>query len=297
MFALLLASAAVAPAAQVQLAHVEAAVQRYRDFEVAKREGWKAFGGDEPLMGQHWYHPKGPDYQSSAARLDFARPSNLMYTEIGGRIVLTGVSFNVRLAPGERLPQGFAGSADTWHVHDFEKAIAAATETRPLLRWLAQSWIDANYRNKGDDRGRVAMVHAWVTLPNPDGVFADHNRTVPYLKLGLPAAWASGASKEAARGLHLATVRGCADTVDGAIWIADTGRAKAKALRQACAEAAAHVREGLATRDPRQVNAMAEHGWAIFTQARDRLLTPEQKARIAALTEHGAEASAHAHHH
>ena len=297
MFALLLATAAIPPAAQAQLAQVQAAVERYRDFEAAKADGWKPFGGDEPLMGQHWFHPRGPDYQSADARIDFARPSNLMYTDIGGQKVLTGVSFNVRLGPGERLPAGFAGIADRWHVHDFERAIAAATETRPLLRWLAQSWIDANYRNKGDDRGRVAMVHAWVTLPNPDGVFADHNRTLPYLKLGLPVGWAANASIDAARGLHLATAKGCADTVGGAIWIADTGRAKARALRRACADAAAHVRLGLASREPRQVNAMAEHGWAMFTSARDQILTSAQKARIAALTEHGADAAAHAHHH
>jgi hypothetical protein len=297
MFALLLASAAVPHAAQAQLNQVRAAVERYRDFDAAKAEGWKPFGGDEPLMGQHWFHPKGPDYVSPYARLDFARPSNLMYTEIDGRMVLTGVSFNVRLAPGERLPEGFAGAADRWHVHDFERAIAAATETRPLLRWLAQGWIDANYRQKGDDRGRVAMVHAWVTLLNPDGNFADHNRVLPYLKLGLPVGWARGASESAARGLHLATSKGCADTVDGAIWIADTGRAKAKALRQACTEAAAHVREGLALSDPARINAMAEHGWASFASARDTLLTAEQKARIAALSEHGpADAQAHAHH-
>lgn len=296
MFGLLLAAAAVPPAAQAQLEEVAASVQHYQDIEAAKAEGWKPFGGDEPLMGQHWYHPEGPDYASPNARLDFARPSNLMYTEIGGRMVLTGVSFNVRLAPGERMPEGFAGRADSWHVHDFEKAIAAATETRPLLRWLAQGWIDANYRAKGDDRGRIAMVHAWVTLPNPDGVFADHNRTLPYLKLGLPARWSDGASASAARGLHLATPKGCADVLDGAIWIADTGRARAKQLRSACAEAAAHVREGLASKDKARVNTMAEHGWAMFSAARDRILTPEQKARIAAMTEHGPEASGHAHH-
>lgn len=297
MFGVLLAAAALPSAAQAQLEQVAASVRRYQDFEAAKAEGWKPFGGDEPLMGQHWYHPNGPDYQSTAARLDFTRPSNLMYAQIGGRMVLTGVSFNVRLAPDEKLPRGFAGEADRWHVHDFEKAVAAATETRPVLRWFAQGWLDASYRNKGDNRGRVAMVHAWVTLPNPDGVFADHNRTVPYLKLGLPVSWASGASIEAARGLHLATAKGCADTVDGPIWIADTGRAKAKALRPACAEAAAHVRQGLATRDAALVNAMAEHGWTMFRSARDLILTPEQKGRIAALTEHGADASAHAHHH
>jgi len=31
----------------------------------------------------------------------------------------------------------------------------------------------------GDNRGRVATVHAGVTLPNPDGIFADTNRTAP----------------------------------------------------------------------------------------------------------------------
>lgn len=288
------------PAATKTQIHAAAdAVRRYQDIAVAKRDGWKPFGGDEPLMGQHWVREKGPDYVSSTPRIDFAQPSNLMYAEIGGRMVLTGVAFTVRLGPGEALPDGFAGSADKWHVHDFEAAIAAATETRPVLRWLANSWIDRNYRQKGDNRGRVAMVHAWVTLPNPDGIFADHNRTLPYLKLGLPTAWAEGASLQAARGLNLATSKGCADQLDGAIWIADTGPVKARQLRQACAQAAAHVREGLAARDKQRVNAMGEHGWAMFETARDRLLSPAQKARIAALTEHGphGESGSHAHHH
>lgn len=290
---------ALPAATKAQIHAVADAVQRYRDIAVAKREGWKPFGGDEPLMGQHWVQENGPDYVSSRPDLDFTRPSNLMYTEIDGRMVLTGVAFTVRLGPGERLPEGFAGAADTWHVHDFEAAIAAATETRPLLRWLANSWIDSNYRSKGDNRGRVAMVHSWVTLPNPDGVFADYNRTLPYLKLGLPVAWAQGASMNAARGLNLATPKGCADALDGAIWIADVGRARAKQLRQACTEAAAHVREGLASRDKGRVNTMGEHGWAMFEEARDRLMTPAQKARVAALTEHGphTKSGGHAHHH
>jgi hypothetical protein len=32
---------------------------------------------------------------------------------------------------------------------------------------------------------------------------------------------------------------------------------------------------------------MAEHGWAMFSADWERSLTPEQQARIAAITEHG----------
>lgn len=184
------------------------------------------------------------------------------------------------------MPEGFAGAADTWHVHDFRDGVVAALRDRPVLRWLARGWLDDRLAERGG-RPRLAMVHVWVTLPNPDGPFAHHNRTLPYLKLGLPVAWSDGASLAAAKGLHLATENGCGDTMDGAFWLANVGGGVQRELRAACAAAAAHVRQGLATRDPAQVNRMAEHGWAMFDAAWQRLLTPDQKARIAAITEHG----------
>lgn len=271
---------------KAQIHEVADAVHRYRDFSVLEREGWTRFGGDTPLMGEHWSNPRGPDYVHGD-QIDFSRPSNLMYTTIDGERVLTGVAFIVRLGDDEPVPEGFFGEADRWHVHDFEIALEAALRDRPFLRWLANGWIDQNYRNKGDNRARLAMVHAWVTIPNPDGVFADHNRALPYLKLGLPAEWANGASMEAARGLDLATPNGCAEAVDGPVWIAHTGAAVADRLRAACRAAADHVREGLSSGDPGRINAMGEHGWAMFQAAWNRELTDEQKSRIAALTEHG----------
>jgi hypothetical protein len=274
---------------QAQLAALNAAVARYRDFEVAKREGWKKFGGDGPLMGEHWYLPKergGLDYVGRQP-IDVRRPSNLMYTTIGGKRVLTGVTFNVRIAPGQPVPEGFAGASDVWHVHDFEQAVGAALKDRPVLRWMAQNWLLGPMRAKGDDHTRLAMIHVWVGVPNPDGPFADKNRLLPYLKLGLPTAFASGASMDAAKGLHLATPQGCSESIDGGAWIANIGAGTKRELHRACAAAAAHVREGLASRDPRHVNAMGEHGWHAFDASWQRLLTPEQKARIAAITEHG----------
>lgn len=284
------AGGAMTAAMRAQLDELAAAVRRYGDIELARREGWKPFGGDEPLMGQHWYNPAGPDYVGHDVRLDFNRPSLLMYSEVGGRMVLTGVAYTVRLRSGEAPPEGFAGTADRWHVHDFAKAVAAATETRPLLRWLANMWLDANYRRHGDDRARVSMVHAWVTLPNPDGVFADFNRTLPYLKLGLPVEWSRGASVEAARGLDLATRNGCAEVADGRLWIAAASDGQKRAIRAACDQEAAAVRGALG-QGPAAANAAGEMAWWRFDALWTRMLTPEQRDRVAAMGEHGPHAT------
>ena len=287
-------SVAARPASlDAQMATLKQAIARYADFEVARKEGWKKFGGtrggEGPLMGEHWFLPPkrgGPDYQHGQA-IDFGRPSNLIYAEINGRRELIGVTFNVRLAEGEPVPEGFAGSGDKWHVHDFPKAIAAATETRPLLRWFVSGFAGRAFNKDGVERGRVAMIHVWPTLPNPDGPFADKHRLLPYLKLGLPAAHAEGASLRAAKGLHLATPRGCADTIDGALWIAAAPKETSRRLHATCAVAAAHVKQGLASGRKDEINRKAEHGWAMFATAWARELTPRQQARIAALTEHG----------
>ena len=276
-----------------QLAALRSGIARYADFEVARREGWKKFGGmrsgEGPLMGEHWLLPKergGVDYQHGQP-IDFSRPSNLIYAEIGGRRQLIGVTFNVRLADGEQVPEGFAGSADKWHVHDFPRAIAAATETRPFVRWLADTFAPDEFTRPGTGRGRVAMIHVWPTLPNPDGPFADKHRLLPYLKLRLPAEYADGASVQAAKGLHLATQRGCADTIDGALWIAAAPKDTSKRLHASCAAAAEHVKQGLASGRKDEINRMAEHSWAMFASAWSKALTPQQQARIAAITEHG----------
>lgn len=266
------------------------AIEPYRDFAVAEREGWKKFGGDEPLMGEHWYHPKGPDYAGSNVRLDFNRPSNLMYTVIDGRRVLTGVTFNVRLRDGEAMPEGFAGRADRWHAHDMLRAIEAALKDRPVLRWLASGWIDANYRSKGDDRGRLAMVHVWLGIDNPDGVFADHNRVVPYLKLGLPVAHARGASMAAAHGLDMATPGGCRELIDGRLWIANAPSSMARALHATCKVEADRMRAALSL-PPARLNAVAEGAAKRWEAAWAAALTPQQRARIAAMSEHGSHKS------
>lgn len=63
-----------------QLNAARAATERYRDFENARRDGYKLFGKEGPLMGEHWYRAdivKQP--------LDLARPSTLQYARVNGR--------------------------------------------------------------------------------------------------------------------------------------------------------------------------------------------------------------------
>ena len=58
-------------------------------------------------------------------------------------------------------------------------------------------------------------------------------------------------------------------------------------LHAACRAAADHVRLGLRSGRKAEVNATAEHGWAMFDAEWNRHLTPQQRERIAAITEHG----------
>ncbi|MGB3166321.1 MAG: hypothetical protein WBA68_06030 [Alteraurantiacibacter sp.] len=269
-----------------QVAEVREAVQRYRDFRVAEREGWRPFGDDEPLMGKHYYNEAAPDYVHGDP-IDFSRPNNLMYTEIGGEMVLTGVAFVVRLGDGEPVPEGFAGQADRWHVHNFVRTIEAATEERPVIRWIANRWLDANYRNRGDTRGRLAMTHAWVTLDNPDGLFSGYNRTLPYLKLGLPKSYWQGASVEAARGLNLATVGGC-EALNGTLWIADADGDQKRRIDEACEAGAANVRGALG-QGKAAVNRAGMRAWMDYDRTWQETLAPVQRARIAEMSEHGSD--------
>lgn len=277
------------PAARRQIAQVRRGIARYRDIEVAKREGWKAFGADEPLMGQHWSPPEDfdLDYQGSNPPLDFARPNNLMYTEIDGEMVLTGAAFVVRLGPGEALPSGFAGSADKWHVHDFQAAWQAATEKRPILRWIGNWWLENNWL--ADGRARAAMVHVWASLPNPDGPFADHNRILPLLKHGIDAGYARSLSLDAARGLDLAAKDGCDNAYGGRLWIADVSRRTKRTIMRTCKAEAKKIAASLEghRNHPEHLFGDAAQSYARVQAVFERELTPEQQRRIAMMSEHG----------
>ncbi|HEX5727738.1 MAG TPA: hypothetical protein VFX98_19865, partial [Longimicrobiaceae bacterium] len=167
------------PELHAQLEEVRRATERYRDHAAAVRDGYRRFGQEAPLAGEHWYRP-----DLVGIPFDLRRPSTLMYATVGGRRELVGVAYTVYRVDGEPLPEGFSGGADTWHVHDVRRLALALSEDRPFLRWLVERRMD---RGKLGHEGRplLTMVHAWVWSDNPDGVFAHHNRALPYLRAGL----------------------------------------------------------------------------------------------------------------
>ncbi|HEX8246504.1 MAG TPA: hypothetical protein VF541_23570, partial [Longimicrobium sp.] len=121
---------------RAQVEAVRAATARYRDHAAAVRDGYRRFGQEGPLMGEHWYRP-----DLVPRPLDLAHPSTLQYASIGGRKVLVGVAYTVYRRPGDPVPAGFAGGQDHWHTHDVAHLADVATEDRPLLHGIVERRI------------------------------------------------------------------------------------------------------------------------------------------------------------
>ena len=263
---------------RAQIAAVRAATERYRDFENARTDGYKLFGKEGPLMGEHWYRAdivKQP--------LDLERPSTLQYATINGRRELVGVAYTVYNRPGDPLPEGFAGQDDTWHVHDVDKIARVITEDRPFLRWLVDRRIASGKSGAGDGRTHLTMLHAWVWSDNPDGVFALEHKALPYLRAGLPSRLAHEADAFAPYGVTLLDERGCDWELGRIKWLAKPSREQQRKLASACASATNLVRNAEVSR----LNDAASRAWREYLVVRDAALTAEQKEKLGATIEHG----------
>ena len=272
-----------------QIEAVRAATARYRDHAAATADGYRRFGKEGALMGEHWYHP---DFVRLP--LDLSRPSTLQYATLDGKRVLVGVAYTLYQRPGEPLPEGFAGEEDRWHSHDVVKIARTVTEERPLLRWLAERRIRSGKAGAGQGRTRLTMVHAWVWLDNPEGVFAQEHTALPYLRAGLPAGSAEPGNVDAARGVALLDPSTCGQEVRRVRVLARPGRGVEREVRRACEAAAGEVRRVRASGAGREeLNEAAARAWTGFVEDRDAVLTPEQRARLEVAVEH--EMAGHAH--
>lgn len=258
--------------AEVEL--VRRATERYQDIGVARREGYRLFGMEGPLTGEHWYLP-----DAVRQPLELARPSTLQYATIDGRKVLVGVAYTYYRRPGEPVPEGFAGAGDVWHTHDVTRLARAATAERPLLRAIVDRRIRRGRVGAGDGRTLLTMVHAWVWSGNPDGMFAGQHRGLPYLRARLPASYAVGASEAAAMGVSLLAPDGCVAEVRRTDRLAGLSRGQSRDLRRACDQRAETVRASF-TASAATLNAAAERAWTSYVAERDRILRPEQAARM-----------------
>ena len=190
---LLLVAGATGAAAQSAdfIARARAGTAGYRDVEVARAAGFRPVGPDFPGMGRHWVHPA----LILRDTLDPAAPPILEYAEVAGRPTLVGVAY-AKLVRGGTLPPLLGVlpvPPAAWHFHQ------GTVEEESFLR----SHAGVQHALPGQERApRIAVLHAWIWLENPDGLLATDNWALPYARLGyrMPP----GASRDAARALALA---------------------------------------------------------------------------------------------
>ncbi len=240
------------------------ATARYQDRDAAIADGYRLIGDDFPGMGEHWIHI-GLVFDGA---YDPTRPEILTYVTLGGTPRLLGIAYALPLLDGEVPPEEPAGRA-AWHAHSG----SVDDET------LAPHHHSSEHADHGP---RLAMVHAWVWLANPEGLFAADNWSIPFLRLGLEAP--RQAAPEAGKALSLLT-GGDAYVVRVVRAAAAPGALDEAALRGivagAASSAAAVVERRSGPRlDPDALTALAA-AWQAMWREIEAMLPAEAAARLA----------------
>ncbi len=140
------------------------ALEAFADPAGALAAGFRPLGPDMPHMGQHWVHPG----RAVSRDLDPSQPAMLTYLDVDGQPLLTGAAFTIPVAAGASPPDFPTPGA--WHAH----AGRLQDEAFGLVPHGVQ---DA-------DQPRLAMLHAWTGVANPDGVWAADNWALPFVRGG-----------------------------------------------------------------------------------------------------------------
>lgn len=149
-------------------AQAHPSVEAFRDRSAAAAAGYRRVGMDFPSMGEHWLNTS----LLFQGRFDIGRPAMLSYATIEGRPVLTGVVYALLLRPGE-LPPPVPGGRGMWHDHSGTLD--------------AESALPVHHGAKSDTSAmRFVVLHAWVGIPNPAGLFEADNWGLPYARAGVP---------------------------------------------------------------------------------------------------------------
>ncbi|HEY6343895.1 MAG TPA: hypothetical protein VIY49_20560 [Bryobacteraceae bacterium] len=143
------------------------ATAKYRDRSVAIAEGYRKIGTDFPGMGEHWINID----LVFDNKFDPAHPEILTYADVAGTPQLLGVAYALPLLKGESAPEWPVGK-EAWHDHfrTLEDETALPQHHTPV---------------SAGDAPRITMLHAWIWLENPAGVFAADNWALPYFRLGM----------------------------------------------------------------------------------------------------------------
>ena len=153
-----------------QLNTIRESTKRYLDVEFAKADGFVQSTDEVPNMGAHFIHP----LRSLDGIFDPSLPEILLYTaDSEGEWELVGTSFVQPInAVGPDHPETFVGPLDNWHVH-YELCTGPRFQSRSSseeeCKQDAGNWVPSY----------GWMIHAWVWVDNPLGVFTMWNPNIP----------------------------------------------------------------------------------------------------------------------
>ena len=148
-----------------------AATERYRDRAVAVADGYRPIGPDFPSMGEHWLSVP----LVVRGGIDPAHPQILEYVTVDGLPVLAGVAYTQLIRDGP-LDTSLPVPATAWHYHQ-----GSVDEESFIL-----SHARGNAESAPAPGPRVAVLHVWLGVENPAGLFASDNWALPWYRLGLP---------------------------------------------------------------------------------------------------------------
>lgn len=153
-----------------QLDRIKSATERYRNFDLARINGYKQSTEQIPNMGAHFLNTS----LVIDGVFDPEKPEILLYAKNDeDDWELVGISF-VQPADlvGFEHPEIFEGPLDNWHVH-YELCTGDKIRSHSSTE---QECID----DGGDWVPAYGwMIHAWVWVDNPMGVFSMWNPNVP----------------------------------------------------------------------------------------------------------------------
>ncbi len=129
-----------------EIAILKAAVEPYRDFDVASASGYNIdLTGYRTQMGYHYLNAGLLDDQ-----FEIEKPEVLLFAhDAAGNLELLGVEYAVPIADMDNpppAPEGFTGDEDSWEIN---------TEFN------------------------VWTLHVWVMMDNPNGIFIAMNPKLP----------------------------------------------------------------------------------------------------------------------
>lgn len=166
--------------------------RRYQLQANAIADGFRRVGVEFPEMGEHWVSAR----RVLEDTLVPARPSVLIYVNVGAEARLAGVGYTALLHPGEEPPDIGPGRG-FWHEHNG----TVADESFPLAHHLSDTAPSAGHGRELPLR--LSVLHAWAWVPNADGPFVTENWSLPALRVGANAPVAM--PRDAMRALALAS--------------------------------------------------------------------------------------------